>query len=127
MPVSVAKGCSMFARPCVYLIDDDELILDLHAELLSAAGLKVRRYSSSRAFLSAYEAAGGCECILSDLRMPDPGGLQLQAELLGVAFFVFAIADAVHDDEDDGAFAPLPGGILLEGFHHGELLVMRCE
>ena len=69
---------------CVYLIDDDELILDLHAELLGAAGLKVRRFSSSRAFLSSYVAAGDCECILSDLRMPELGGLELQAELAKV-------------------------------------------
>lgn len=125
MPVSVAKGCSMFARPCVYLIDDDELILDLHAELLSAAGLKVRRYSSSRAFLSAYEAAGGCECILSDLRMPDPGGLQLQAELLarGVEtplIFITGHADVATAVEAmrRGAFdyveKPVDGRHLLE-------------
>lgn len=115
----------MSARPCVYLIDDDELILDLHAELLSAAGLKVRRYSSSRAFLSAYEAAGGCECILSDLRMPDPGGLQLQAELLarGVEtplIFITGHADVATAVEAmrRGAFdyveKPVDGRQLLE-------------
>lgn len=72
----------MTARSLVYLIDDDEFILELHAELLSAAGFTVRRFSSSSAFLACYRAANGCECILSDLRMPEPGGLQLQAELL---------------------------------------------
>ena len=72
----------MSSTVCVHLIDDDELILDLHAELLTASGLKVRRFSSSRDFLSTYVAANGCECILSDLRMPAPGGLELQAELL---------------------------------------------
>lgn len=115
----------MSARSCIYLIDDDELILDLHAELLSAAGLKVRCYSSSREFLSTYVATGDCECILSDLRMPEMGGLELQAELLagGVdtpLIFITGHADVATAVEAmrRGAFdyveKPVDGRRLLE-------------
>src|SRR5690606_27292230 len=70
------------AMRCVYLLADDELILELHAALLRVAGLRIRCFSSSRDFLSAYVASDACECILSDLRMPEMGGLELQTELL---------------------------------------------
>jgi FixJ family two-component response regulator len=69
------------ATSCVYLIDDDDLILSLHAELLGTLGFEVRSFHGSRAFLACY-VRGPCECILCDLRMPEVDGLQLQEQLL---------------------------------------------
>jgi len=113
------------AMRCVYLIDDDELILELHAALLRVAGLRIRCFSSSRDFLSAYVASDACECILSDLRMPEMGGLELQTELLtrGVEtplIFITGHADVATAVEAmrRGAFdyveKPVNGGQLLE-------------
>lgn len=110
---------------CVYLIDDDELILELHAELLSAGGLKVRCFSSSRAFLSSYTTASDCECILSDLRMPELGGLELQAELLArdvetPLIFITGHADvatavkAMRRGAFDYVEKPVDGGHLIQ-------------
>ncbi|MBD7976197.1 MULTISPECIES: response regulator [Pseudomonas] len=65
----------------VYLVDDDAFILQVHADLLRSIGLNVHLFTSSRAFLNEYVSLP-CECILSDLRMPEVGGLQLQTELL---------------------------------------------
>src|SRR5690606_430854 len=69
------------ASGTVYLIDDASFILQVHAELLGSIGLDVRRYTSSSDFLAEYRP-GPQECILSDLRMPQMSGLQLQAELV---------------------------------------------
>jgi len=65
----------------VFLIDDDAFILEVHASLLSSIGLDVHCFTSSRAFLNQYVPTSA-DCILSDLRMPEMSGLQLQAELI---------------------------------------------
>jgi FixJ family two-component response regulator len=80
--MSVSLPMNSTTQPgTVYLIDDDSFILQVHAELLGSIGLAVHRFTSSLTFLDSYRP-GAHECILCDLRMPQMGGLQLQAELL---------------------------------------------
>lgn len=74
MPLSVTAGT-------VYLIDDDDLILHVHATLLASMGVETRCFGSAQSFLERYQP-GPRECILSDLRMPDMHGLALQQQLL---------------------------------------------
>lgn len=65
----------------VLLVDDDDFILQVHAELLRTVSLQVQCYSSAQAFLNSYQPSAP-ECILSDLRMPQVCGLSLQEQLL---------------------------------------------
>jgi FixJ family two-component response regulator len=65
----------------VLLIDDDDFILQVHAELLRTVGLQVQCYSSAQDFLDSYQPSAP-ECILSDLRMPQVCGLSLQEQLV---------------------------------------------
>ena len=65
----------------VYLLDDDESVLKMLCGLIDTIGVEARPYSSSQAFLAAY-APSPCECLVSDVRMPGIGGLQLQRALL---------------------------------------------
>ena len=63
--------------PLVHVVDDDEAVRDSLSLLLEAAGLSVRTYDSATAFLKALPnlAAG---CVLTDVRMPELDGLELQ-------------------------------------------------
>lgn len=70
----------------VYLVDDNEGFRDSTAWLLETAGFQVQAFAGGAEFLEAYaadqDAAGADRCLISDIRMPEMSGLQLQEELL---------------------------------------------
>src|SRR5271169_4438017 len=67
-------------EPIVYVVDDDESFLTAISRLLRASGFAVKTFSSAQDFLTHRdEDAPGC--VLSDLRMPQMGGLDLQSAL----------------------------------------------
>jgi len=76
------EGMSHTTR--VYLVDDNDGFRDSTAWLLQTAGFEVQAYASGPAFVAAYagERHGEAqECLVSDMRMPQMSGLQLQDEL----------------------------------------------
>ncbi len=64
----------------VYLIDDDEAVLNSQLELLTAAGIQVQPYRSAESFLATMtpQSAG---CVITDLKMSGMSGLELQRKL----------------------------------------------
>jgi two-component system response regulator FixJ len=70
----------MTNAPIVFVIDDDPAILELVEFQLLAAGHTVKTFTSAIDFLNSdhLDARG---CVLTDVRMPDMDGLQLQEEL----------------------------------------------
>jgi FixJ family two-component response regulator len=66
--------------PTVFVVDDDPAMRASLSWLLESVGLSVVTCSTARSFLDTYkpEQPG---CLLLDVRMPDMGGLDLQAEL----------------------------------------------
>lgn len=69
------------ARPVVYVIDDDSIMLELLHGLLHSLGVDSDGFASAEEFLPAYHQQQPCECVVSDLRMPGVSGLQLLREL----------------------------------------------
>lgn len=68
----------------IYLVDDNDGFRDSTAWLLETAGFTVDAYASGAAFLEAYAAdrhGDAREVLVSDIRMPNMSGLQLQDEL----------------------------------------------
>ncbi|MGY0633281.1 response regulator transcription factor [Luteimonas sp. A478] len=67
----------------VYLVDDNDGFRDSTAWLLETADFKVESYASGAEFLTAYDAGRPTDeaCLVSDIRMPQMSGLQLQDEL----------------------------------------------
>lgn len=64
----------------VHVIDDDADVRQSLAFLLSTAGLAVRVHDSAAAFVQALpELEGGC--VVTDIRMPEMDGLELQRYL----------------------------------------------
>ena len=64
----------------VHVIDDDEGVRDSLGILLESAGFAVRTHASASSFLaSASERGEGC--VVTDVRMPEMDGLELQRRL----------------------------------------------
>ncbi len=67
-------------RPTVFIVDDDPSFLKAVTRLLQAAGYEVRTFTSAAEFLKNPPA--DCPgCVIADLHMPGPSGLDLQAAL----------------------------------------------
>jgi two-component system response regulator FixJ len=70
----------MPANQVVHVIDDDAAVRQSLAFLLSTEGFAVRVYESAAAFLKGLpQAQAGC--VVTDIRMPDIDGLELQRRL----------------------------------------------
>ena len=67
-------------EPTVYLVDDDPGVRRSAKELIESIGLRVQAFGSAREFLEAQrpDAPG---CLVLDIRLPGPSGLDLQREL----------------------------------------------
>lgn len=64
----------------VYVVDDDDGMLESTQWLLESVGLNVQVYSDGRKFLDALDNIQG-GCVVLDVRMPGLGGLNVQEEL----------------------------------------------
>jgi FixJ family two-component response regulator len=70
----------MSAAPLIHVVDDDESLRTALLRLLDAAGFEARGYASTGDFL-LYPPPDRPGCVLLDIRMPGPSGLDLQAAL----------------------------------------------
>jgi FixJ family two-component response regulator len=70
----------MSIKPLIHVVDDDDSLRTSLLELLQAAGFEAEGYESTGAFLlqTPPDRPG---CVLLDVRMPGPSGLDLQAAL----------------------------------------------
>ena len=68
------------AKPIIHIVEDDTSFRNAVSRLLRAGGHEVRCYPSAVEFLAARpESSPGC--VLLDLHMPGPSGLDLQDAL----------------------------------------------
>lgn len=64
----------------VWVVDDDTAVRDSLRMLLKSVGIAALAFPSAREFLDHWQP-GQPGCLVLDIRMPDMGGLELQAEL----------------------------------------------
>ena len=108
----------------IAVVDDDYRILESLESLLESAGCKVAVFNSGEAFLQS-KAARAANCLVTDIRMPNIDGLELQRRVrcqrpeLPIIFMT-----AHYDDEierrvsEDGA-----AGFLRKSFSGSEFLM----
>src|SRR5262245_22820811 len=68
-------------KPIVHVVDDDDSLRKAVTRLLRAAGYDVRAYASAGDFALASRENDRRGCVLLDVRMPGPSGLDLQEAL----------------------------------------------
>ena len=118
------ERAAMSLKPIVYIVDDDDIVLWMFREMLNGIGADFRTFDSAAAFLKAY-VPGPCECLISDLRMPEIGGLEIQRALqekgasLPIIFVssypeVSAAVQAIKQGAFDFLEKPVNGGLLCE-------------
>jgi FixJ family two-component response regulator len=107
----------------IYIIDDDEAVLDSLGIFLQAAGLKTRSWSNPRNFLDDYRH-DWCGCLVLDIRMPAISGLGLQEELLAIGSTLPIIFITGHGDVPTAVQAMKAGAFefIQKPFAHQTLL-----
>ncbi len=65
----------------VFVVDDDPLVRDSVADLLSSAGFTVRTFGSATEFIES-QRPDLSACLILDVELPDLSGIDLQTELV---------------------------------------------
>jgi FixJ family two-component response regulator len=100
----------MTPLPVIHIVDDDESVRSAMTRLLTAAGYAVRTYASAGDFLldPPTDTPG---CLLLDLRMPGPSGLDLQDALVRHGVRLPVIFFSGHGDLATGIRAMKAGAV----------------
>ena len=107
----------------VYIIDDDDAVLDSIKELLESVNIKAEIFTSALSFLDNYsnEFVG---CIVSDIRMTRMSGLVLQKRLSEMGATLPIIFITGHGDIDMAVGALKDGAMdfIQKPYHEENLL-----
>jgi FixJ family two-component response regulator len=100
----------MSEPPLVHVVDDDKSLRTALLRLLGAAGFEARGYSSAGEFLlQASLSRPGC--LLLDVRLPGPSGLELQAALQERGVCIPIVFLTGHADVASGVEAMKSGAV----------------
>lgn len=100
----------MSAPPLIHIVDDDEALRTALQRLLNAAGLRVKAYASAGEFLLE-PPADAPGCLLLDLQLPGPSGLELQQALARHGIGLPVIFLSGHGDLASGVHAMKAGAV----------------
>jgi two-component system, LuxR family, response regulator FixJ len=81
----------------VFLIDDDASVRDALGLLLSLNGIRTQLFASAESFLETYRTEWR-GCVVTDLRMPEMSGLDLQLALLDREISIPVVVLTGHGD-----------------------------
>jgi FixJ family two-component response regulator len=109
--------------PLIAIVDDDYAVREALLDLLQVEGLSARTFASGAALL-ADEAADTFDCIITDVRMPEINGLELQQRLRARCWAMPMIFITSSVDEATRARALLGGAAawFTKPVADGELL-----
>jgi len=96
----------------ISIIDDDDSLCNAVAGLLRSFGYEARGFASAEAFL-AWEGAGGCDCVITDIHMPGMSGIDLKHVLVARQRAVPVIMITARSDPGVEARALSSGAVCL--------------
>src|SRR5438552_3715899 len=70
----------MSINPIVYVVDDDQAMVESLSWIIESVGLKVKTYTRAQEFFDEYDPYQH-GCLLLDVRMPGMSGPELQTKL----------------------------------------------
>jgi len=113
----------MTSAPVVYVIDDDASFRKAVSRLLRSAGLEVEALASAGEFLER-PAADRPSCLVLDVRMPGPSGMDLQSALAKAGRDIPIVFMTGHGDVSTSVRAMKKGAVdfLEKPFRAPELL-----
>lgn len=94
--------------PLIAIVDDDDAVREALSDLLQVEGLAARTFDCGAAFLAASDHF---DCLVTDVRMPDLDGIELQRRLRGCGSAMPVIFITSSADEATRARA-LQGGAV---------------
>ena len=100
----------MSTTPLIHVVDDDESLRTAVLRLLSAAGFEACGYASTGDFL-LHPLPKRPGCLLLDVRMPGPSGLDLQAALKRQGIMLPVIFLTGHADVSSSVRAMKAGAV----------------
>ena len=107
----------------VFMVDDDDELRTVVAELLQSVGLAVECFDSGAAFLER-DLSDTNGCVLVDVRMPAMNGLELQQQLLSRGNQLPLVFVTGHGDLKMGVAAMKFGAFdfISKPFHEQDLI-----
>lgn len=87
----------MAERPVVCVVDDDEPVRRITSQVLEHHGFQVRSYAGAEPFFAEFNE-NAVDCVVTDLRMPQVDGAQLQQRLQERGSVVSVIVLSGHAD-----------------------------
>ena len=97
-PAGSPRTIRLSKPPLIAIVDDDEDVREALCDLLEAEGFPACTFDSAVAFLT-YERCEGFDCLITDVRMPEIDGLELQQRLRarGSSMPVIFITASTHE------------------------------
>jgi FixJ family two-component response regulator len=119
----VQPGRAPVSEAIVYVVDDDASLRKALSRLIRTAGLDVETFPSASAFLDR-PSTDRPACLLLDVRLPGPSGLDLQAQLTSGGPDIPIIFITAHADVRASVVAMKGGAVdfLQKPFNPKELL-----
>jgi FixJ family two-component response regulator len=113
----------MTSEAVVYVVDDDEAVRRSLARLIRSVGLAVETFPSAKAFLDHPLDDRPC-CLVLDLRLPGPSGLDLQTALANAQRSLPIVFITGHGNVPASVRAMKAGALdfLQKPFHDQDLL-----
>jgi FixJ family two-component response regulator len=101
---------TMNSEPTVFIVDNDEAVLDSLRMLMKSVGLRAECFRSAAEFLDAYdpERSG---CLVLDVRMPGMSGIDLQGNLVAMHSMLPIIFITGHGDIEMAVHAMRAGAV----------------
>ena len=113
----------MSAEVVIHIVDDEEVVRNSLAFLLSVSGYAVRVHDSATSFLRQAKGLTSA-CLITDLRMPDMSGVDLIKRLRGENIMIPSIVITGHGDVPMAVEAMKAGAIdFLEKPFEDEVIV----
>ncbi len=107
----------------MFVVDDDASVRDALEDLLRSVGLEARSFGSTQEFLQS-ERPDAPGCIVLDVRLPGPSGLEFQSALMKANIHLPIIFISGHGDIPMSVRAMKSGAIefLTKPLHEQHLL-----
>lgn len=87
-----------FAKPAVFIVDDDAAVRDSISLLIESYGWPVLTFGSAQSFLDNYRPNQD-GCLILDLHMPGMNGVELQERLVQMGISLPVIIATAHKEE----------------------------